>query len=67
MGSMSACAVTENPSTYSYERGNSEKPDWTMSGVHPTKRITLGTSQEAASGLTSIPPGTVKLVEQLGG
>jgi hypothetical protein len=38
-----------------------------MSGVHPTKRITLGTSQEAANGLTSIPPGTVKLVEQLGG
>ena len=64
MGSMSACAVTENPSTYSYERGNSEKPDWMRSAVTAPTESTLGASQHPANGLAAISSGTMELVEQ---
>ena len=72
MGSMSACAVTENPSTYSYERGNSAKPDkrsgrfveqvrgWGRSSERD------GSLQQSSDGFTPIPSRAPEFVAQFG-
>jgi len=54
MGSMSACAVTENPSTYSYERGKSRKPDSEAKGQWLESGSTCGAG--LAFGHQSSPP-----------
>lgn len=57
MGSMSACALTENPSTYSYERGNFEKPDLgTGMAVGRGDWGTITDSREGRSACQSSPP-----------
>ena len=67
MGSMSACAVTENPSTYSYERGNSEKPDWMRSAVTRPTESALGASQQPADRLAAVSSGAMELVQEFRG
>ena len=72
MGSMSACAVTENPSTYPYERGKSGKPDWKAApadfvGIDLRGVGCAWTSKQPSNRLPAVARSTTKLVDQFVG